>query len=297
MWKTIVKKMEERGVIEDGNSKDNKNLDFQKNIQESYKDNSIESSGSSPQNSKLQGCFTVSKNGNSDFDISCQLKPGMAGKVPESQQRLYTNVEFVCSILRNLSDTDSNIKEKYFEKLLSLAQVGLVMGETETANKSLEKLQDEVLWGEGARIKNKYMTGLGKDALIGGLILFVAFLFDYFLLHTSVISCISLIGIGAFAGVFVSFGARKFDIKFEELAIPEKDMMSKPIRLVYTFVATLIFCLLLLSGVLEVRIGSFETKDLLTSPIAQLTVGSICGLIESRLGIKVYNRAESIIGK
>lgn len=248
------------------------------------------------QDSAPKGCFLVHENKDDPFDISCDFKPDCVGHVPEDQQKLYAEVEAACTILRNLADTEDSVKKKYFKKLLSLSQVGLVLGETSTASVSLEYLKHEVLIGEGARIKNLYMKKLGKVASLFSAILFLLFLIDKFLLNTQAMSCISLIGIGTFSGAFISFGARKFDIRFEELSIPEKDMMNPVIRLLYTFIATLIFSLLLFSGVVELKIGSLETASLLTSPVIQLTIGAVCGLIESRIGVNVYNRATSIIG-
>lgn len=60
------------------------------------------------------------------------------------------------------------------------------------------------------------------------------------------IGCISVlcIIIGALTGTWVSFGARKFEIEFEDLASLEKDKMTPVIRLIYIAVASLIFALL-----------------------------------------------------
>lgn len=244
----------------------------------------------------IRGCFIVHSNDKVQFDICCDLKPDCVGHVPQGQQDLYADIEDACTVLRNLSDTDDSIKQRYFDKLLSLSQVGLVLGENSTANTSLEHLKREVLTGEGARIKNSYMKKLGRTAIFLSGVLFILFLFDSLILRTQVMACICLIGIGTFGGSFISFGARKFDIIFEELAVPEKDMMNPLLRLLYTFIGALIFSLLLLSGVVDIKVGSLETAELLTSPVTQLAIGAVCGLIESKVGVNVYNRAVSIMG-
>ena len=73
-------------------------------------------------------------------------------------------------------------------------------------------------------------------------------------------------------------------------------MMNPLLRLLYTFIGTLIFSLLLLSGVVDIKVGSLDTAELLTSPVTQLAIGAVCGLIESKVGVNVYNRAVSIMG-
>ena len=66
----------------------------------------------------------------------------------------------------DVENTDKQTKIKYFDKLLSLSQVGLVANpaQTETAEFALMKLKDEIVLVEGKRIKNHYMKYLGIDA-------------------------------------------------------------------------------------------------------------------------------------
>ena len=68
-----------------------------------------------------------------------------------------------------LENTDKQTKKKYFDKLLSLSQVGLVANpaQTETAEFALMKLKDEIVLVEGKRIKNHYMKYLGMQTLHG----------------------------------------------------------------------------------------------------------------------------------
>lgn len=126
-------------------------------------------------------------------------------------------------------------KKKYFDKLLSLSQVGLVANpaQTETAEFALMKLKDEIVLVEGKRIKNHYMKYLGIDALIIGAIASIVLGICFY--FTRWIGCISVlcIIIGALTGTWVSFGARKFEIEFEDLASLEKDKMTPVIRLIY----------------------------------------------------------------
>lgn len=245
----------------------------------------------------LQGCFTVIKDDNAPYDISVSVRPECVGTIPEEQQRLYADVESACTIIRNLSQTEDDIKNIYFEKLLGLAQVGLVGGEVSTASISLEHLKEEIVIGEGTRIKNRYMRKLGLYALILSAVMLGPLLLDILFFKTRALGCVALIAIGSFAGSFVSFGARKFQIEFEELAVPEKDMMKPLLRLIYTLVATLIFVLLLISGVIELKIGDFDSKNIIDMPTAALTIGAVCGLVESRIGISVYKKASSVIGE
>ncbi len=117
---------------------------------------------------KMKGYFCVCENPNEKFDISFQVRESVEDDIPEEQQELYLNAEKTCNIIKSLENTDENTKKKYFDKLLSLSQVGLVpeYAQTKASKLALEKLQEEIVLIEGKRIKNGYMKTLAIDALI-----------------------------------------------------------------------------------------------------------------------------------
>lgn len=167
--------------------------------------------------------------------------------------------------------------------------------QTETAEFALMKLKDEIVLVEGKRIKNHYMKYLGIDALIIGAIASIVLGICFY--FTRWIGCISVlcIIIGALTGTWVSFGARKFEIEFENLASLEKDKMTPVIRLIYIAVASLIFALLMNVGLIDVKIGNVDISKAFTDIKPALVIGVLCGLVESKIGIQVYNKAVSLL--
>ena len=112
----------------------------------------------------MEGYFIVNSNPECEkFDIKCELHPERTKRqIPKEQQELYLEIESTNNILKSLNNTKDEIKKKYFEKLLTLAQAGLV-GETaqpQLALSTLCKLKDEIILIEGKRIKNEYMKKL-----------------------------------------------------------------------------------------------------------------------------------------
>ena len=202
----------------------------------------------------------------------------MDSVIPKDQQELYVKAESACNIIKALENTDKQTKKKYFDKLLSLSQVGLVANpaQTETAEFALMKLKDEIVLVEGKRIKNHYMKYLGIDALIIGAIASIVLGICFY--FTRWIGCISVlcIIIGALTGTWVSFGARKFEIEFEDLA-------------------SLIFALLMNVGLIDVKIGNVDISKAFTDIKPALVIGVLCGLVESKIGIQVYNKAVSLL--
>lgn len=249
----------------------------------------------------MKGYFLVSSNTeNEKFDIKCEIHPDYAKEViPKEQQGLYVEVESANNIIKSLINTKDDVKQKYFEKLLSLAQVGLVgeTAQTELALKSLEKLKEEMLLIEGQRIKNYYMKKLGIGALIIGgiptcIYLAIIRLFSWM----NIFNMYIMVWIGSMIGTWISFGARKFTISFEQLSILEEDMMSRYIRLIYVAICSIVFLLFLNSHIINIDIGKVSTSNINDSWQLQIIIGIICGLVESKLGINIYKKATTIIG-
>ena len=180
-----------------------------------------------------------------------------------------------------------------------MSRVGLVpeYAQTNASKIALEKLQEEIVLVEGKRIKNEYMKVLAIEALVlfaiaSGL----AFLVDSYV-HISIVWNIWAVIIGALVGTWVSFGARKFEIGFDDLASLEKDKMNPWIRLIYISVAAVIFVLFMDAGLVEIKVGNIDTAAALENMHSAFIIGLVCGLIESKIGVNVYKRAVDIIGE
>lgn len=246
----------------------------------------------------MQGYFVVSENKDEPFDIKCELHPDYAKEsIPTEQETLYTEIESTNNIIKSLHNTKDEIKSKYFNKLLSLSQAGLV-GETaqpNLASKSLIKLKDEMVLVEGQRIKNEYMKKLGLNVLISsGEALLIYIALNWFPV-TRPFAMYGLAFIGALIGTWISFGARKFSITFEQLSLLEEDMMEPWIRLLYIGVCSIVFMLFLNTQLISIGIGGITTATISNSIEIQLSIGVLCGLVESKIGINIYKKAVTIL--
>ncbi|MGB4658678.1 MAG: hypothetical protein WBI07_05840 [Mobilitalea sp.] len=246
----------------------------------------------------MQGYFVVVSNKNEKFDIKCELHPEYAKtNIPPDQEMLYVEIESTNNVIKSLHNTKEEVKEKYFNKLLSLAQAGLV-GETAQPNlafKSLVKLKDEMILIEGKRIKNDYMKRLGIKAFILIIVILILYIVFHHWKVTYPFAGYCLAFIGALTGTWISFGARKFNITFEQLSLLEEDMMSPWIRLIYIGICSVVFMLFLNTQLISIGIGEISTSIIKTSCELQLSIGVLCGLIESRIGINIYKRAVNIL--
>lgn len=248
----------------------------------------------------MKGCFTVQENKDIKFDIKCEfqhelLSDGMNG-IPESQRTLYVEVEHTNSIIKNLICTSKEVKSDYFKKLLSLAQVGLVGDKAQPALalESLKKLKEEILLTEGMRIKTSYMMGLGKWALLMSIASMLCFMIaDY--LELAYLKSYFIVFTGAQVGTWISFGARKFNISFEELCLFEKDMMDKSLRLVYIGIAAVLVLLMLNLNLIHINVCGLSSETLNERGDFVFFIGTVCGLVESSIGINLYEKANAFV--
>lgn len=251
----------------------------------------------------MEGCFIVYPNPAEDFDIKCDLKSKDI-TVPDDQQNLYEEVEYVCTIIKSLHNTHDSIKRKYFNKLLSLARAGLVgiegNCETTLTFKSLKKLKEEMIIIEGQRIKNEYMKLFGKNifiltiSILIGYLIFIS-IFNLNNIISNYLVMYSITFVCSLVGTWISFGARNLNISFKQLSVVEDDMMNQWIRLVYIGICSVILITFLNTDIIKINIGTISSSNIKESFEIQASIGFICGLIESKLGLNIYKKVENII--
>lgn len=267
------------------------------------KDESVQNNNKTDEENKLlpnSGVrFIVKENLDEEFEFDIQINPQFSkGEISEEQKKLYNEAESTKNIIKSLINTKKAIKEKYFKRLLSLSQAGLVsdMANPQLALASLDKLKEEILSIEGQRIKNYYMKNLGIIACYISSIVIPLYL---------VVSVINpaynmyfVVFISSLIGTWVSFGARKFNISFNQLNNLEEDMLIPHIRLIYIGLCSVIFLLFLNSGIIMINIGNLSIKEQIGTNFAlQSTIGILCGLVESKLGVNIYNKAKTVVGE
>lgn len=250
------------------------------------------------------GYFNVYKNDKEKYDIVFELKNCMNGKnIPYEQLNLHSQIETLCNIIKSLLYTEENVKDKYFQRLLDIAQTGLNGRQTSLslANNSLSILKEEILIIEGARIKMIYMKKLFIWSIFVPLFLLILYIIICFIFIKSNMAepkqflTYFFTFIGAMIGTNISFGARKMNIELLDLSVMEKDMMPIYVRLIYIGVCACVFVLFIQIDFLKIGILEITAEDIEKKVEIQIFIGIICGLFESKIGINLYNRANNII--
>ena len=243
-----------------------------------------------------EGAFRVSPNKDDARDIVFQ-RADTDGQVPAVQIQLRDAIEQTLLVLRTMfRDTDPRFAE-YYRPLLSLAQAGLVGdgASPEISLQALATLRAEITAREAGRIKNQYMKSLLWRAGLLAIALFAVAV----VLHAvnpqavAVSNFFTLLG-GSMLGVWVSFGARKTTLRFEELHVLEEDRLEPFIRLVFAGLLTVIIGLLFGLKAVVVTIGAVTTDRIMTEWPVALLIGMLSGFSEQALSSTVAKHASTL---
>ncbi|MEA2874227.1 MAG: hypothetical protein QOH67_4203 [Hyphomicrobiales bacterium] len=192
--------------------------------------------------------------------------------------------------------------QEYQLKLWSLAQVGL-QGEAspDTARLALTALQNEILRQEGPRIKNTYMTRLGLFAFAFAAAAAIAYLAirnnDGFSVQLFAMKNLFLLWTGTMIGTWLSFGIRKPVITLADLGGLESDMVEPPLRLLFTGLIAITFGFIFMSGMVNVKIGTLDTVQLLNHGSIALAIGMLFGVSEQLLPGALTRRSSQFLSE
>ena len=253
-----------------------------------------------------KGAYIVHQNERNPEDIVFSVKPDYQNKVPEIQQKLHLEIERTLVVLQMLFEKDKKNFQIYYNQLLSLAQAGLVSDNAQPsiALNALQQFKNELVDKKSGEVKNNYFKTLGLKAFNLGIIplalgIVIAILRYYFptsneLEKLSVFSNFLFIWSSCMLGVWLSFGARKTVLKFEDLNILEEDRLEPNMRLFFAGFITMIFSLLFYTEAITIEIGNISSKSISDNTIISIIFGTFLGLSEQVLGKKITKKAASI---
>lgn len=264
------------------------------------------------------GAFIVSERPDQAGDIQFQRRDETVA--PDDQQDVVEFVQRTLTVLQALFPDREGRFRIYFGQLLSFAQHGLV-GEAAAPTNALaliQNLRNEVLLQEGGTVKNRYMGKLAVWA-VGSAVLSILIAVLLFPSDspqpTSPIRAgdgggtaeaarpDSAKGVGGFffvwagsqLGVWLSFGARKRVITFDELPAVEEDRLEPPIRLAFAGLLSIAIALSLTTGFVTISFGTFNPANLKTNAEIALLLGGLLGISEQVLAGKVASQASRLL--
>lgn len=246
-----------------------------------------------------KGFFKVFRDPENPNDIHFQqIDLSDDEKIPEEQLKLRDDVDNAKTTIRMLFANEQGKFEEYFKSLLALAQLGLVgsSANPDLATRALSSLKQEILIREGGRIKNQYMRELGKVSLVFGLpALLLGVVFDLYINNFEALRSFLFLWVGCMVGVWLSFGSRKIELKFEELNALEKDRLSPSIRLIFAGLLTIVIGLLISTKAIVFELGGLSTASFFDGIQTPLLIGIFCGISEQALSTKVAQHASDFL--
>lgn len=252
-----------------------------------------------------KGCYIVNRNPAKADDIVFSVKPDIS-QVSELQQKLHLEIEKTLVIVRKLFEKTPLELEQYFSQLLTLAQAGLVPENAQPAISlnALQQLKNEIIDKKSGEVKNSYFKTLGLRALYLGIpplvLALILKLLNYIypnidsLSNLSVFANFIFVWCSSLLGIWISFGARKTVLTFEELTTIEEDRLEPVMRMIFAGSISLIFSLLFYKQAITINFGTVSSKDISTDVFIAMIFGVSLGLSEQILGKKITKKAASL---
>ncbi|MEO5332662.1 MAG: hypothetical protein H7839_11620 [Magnetococcus sp. YQC-5] len=238
------------------------------------------------------------------YEINFQILD--SNKITSDMDSLREDVESTVGSLHTIFKNTSDKKfQAYFDRLLALAQVGL-MGENPLplkAQRALDSLKKEINTQEAPVIRMNYLKKLGLHAIVQSLVcVVIVWVIGFFSLHKGyfegkeIMNC-GVMWIGCMAGVWLSVSMSPASSNLDSLQLIARDASEPSIRLIFTGLLTIFIALLLKAGVVEIKLGGLQTATFLTDFKISLLLGMFCGLGEKALSTTVSQRVDQFIGE
>jgi hypothetical protein len=243
--------------------------------------------------------------------IEISIRPGVS--VPDNYSDVHVQIEHSITVLKVIfaegNKALSDRFQEYFMQLAGIARASLGQDQVIFGTFSLQAFHYDVMMREGSRIKNKYIIDLGLWAILFGGAAYAAYLMSESKYLNDIVRdrTFYLMLVGSMLGTWLSFSIRKPTLSFTDLAIIEQDRLKPQVRLLFVAGLTIMVALFFGTGMVSIKIGSFETDFLpKVSPVPAaiagvasmraILIGCLCGIGEQLLPNAVGQRAAAFVG-
>lgn len=218
----------------------------------------------------------------------------------DSQLRVKAEVEKILIVIQVVFKENNELFNYYYDQLFSLASAGVTSDNAnpEAALMTIVSLKNELVEKEGGKIKNKYLKELGKKIFMLETVLIpITIVFKCLSPLLSTFTPFFFLLIGCFPGVWLSFGVRKTNIKFEELHILEEDRLEPSIRLIFTGLLAIFIGLIYDLGIISINVGKISVELFNNDVLCPVFLGLICGFFEKSLPSIIIKNTQNIFIK
>ncbi len=233
---------------------------------------------------------------------------------PDDQAALQAEIDNVLTIATRLyleSEGNRNLLKfrRCYSRLFGLARVGLEGDDAspKLAKIALDRVSSDLIDDEGLRIKTRNLIALAKYALAFS----VPFIIGYIALTLSTSSAVNeilgklyidrktmanfmLLWVGCFAGVSLSYGTRTATFSLADLTSSSSDRLLPQARLLFIGSLTMLFGLLFVNGLVEIKVGGKSVTDIAKDPGYALLLGILFGMSEGVLPAAAAKKASAL---
>lgn len=212
--------------------------------------------------------------------------------IPKEYLRFKSDIEAFVSTIKILFKDDNIVKSKFYDDAFFAAKICFSGNKNDfmTATQTLGEIKNELKSSYWATVRNKILKKYGAAVLVTSLILAVI---GYFVNSNYQFYLISLVG--TCLGSWLSVAIRTKDFVFEDIAQHMSEVSSPYIRCAFVCILSFASLLLLVSGLLEVKIGGISSHQIKEDVDIALAIGVIFGFGEKYLISSIRKRSGEFV--
>lgn len=238
-------------------------------------------------------------------DNEIHINPYPDYKIEEKEQKFILEVENIQSGLKTIFTDQSSKEFKYYlEKLLSLAQLGLVSNNQhlELSIAGINELKNEIVKNHSSDVKNKYLQELGVKIayyFIPFLLIYIITQSIYVFWYKDIIilraTSFSILLCSSLFGLWLSSTLSKTKLSFDNLSTITSNELTHNLKIILTCILTFTFGALFLKKVLYFEFGGINTKMIFEDDYVAFIFGIVLGLNEGIIGNSLIEKTKQTL--
>jgi hypothetical protein len=244
-------------------------------------------------NMTINKYFSVSKHPNDEKPSDIYFGVNEENdKFPEHIIELKNDFEQFIIIITSVFKNDVDLFNSYYSRVYSLADLAFnsTKDQSVLAQKSLDKLKNEIVVAIGPRIRSQFLFDFCKHASIPFIMSILVVFFGDKLLAlangvgiaegTYFLGKLGLVAIGALVGGWLSIATATRTIAFNDIIPIINNRMGILARVLFIMTFGVSFAVIMISGVLKINLGGLDSTQITNNSAIALSFGLIIGFAE-----------------
>lgn len=236
--------------------------------------------------------FHVSRHPNDQYPTDVAFTPINSTPIPKKYLDFKSDIEAFVGTINHLYAREPAKKKDYLEQAYYAASLCFSGTDNDfaTSVQTLVEIKSKVITTSWAKIRNKILTNYGLVVAF-----FAAGLFAISHFTSGALNNLPTVLAGTCIGSWVSMAIRTRDIQFDDISSSFNEFNSPILRACFVCALSLIITVLLLSGFLEINVGSLSSSTIASDTWVAFAVGILFGFGEKSLVSNLTEKSQGYL--